>query len=474
MIVKNLEKKEKSTVEFKVSASPSEFEEALNKAYIHNRSKITVPGFRRGKAPRIVIEGMYGAGVFYDDAIDEIAQSAFGEGVKELALRTVSRPSISDVDIADDKAVTLTFRVEVYPEVKLGQYKELEVYREKAEVTDEMIDAEIRAEQKRNARSMTVERAAALGDTVILDFVGKVDGKAFDGGSAQGFSLELGSGSFIPGFEDQLVGMSAGDDRDINVKFPEYYTGGLADKDAVFECKVHEVKENKLPELDDEFAKDVSEFDTLEEYRADIRAKQQKGREEAIDRAFREDCLDAAIAGMEVEVPAGMLEEAVENQIRNYQRRMGSNEKDINKFLASMGGEPEAMRGMFRVGAERQLKADLLLSRIVEEENIVISGEDVEKAYQDFAESSKMPVEDVKKYLPEESLRNDLAVSRAADLIYDSAKPADKRPGESQEEKPKAAKKTAKPVTQAEETKPAAEKKTSKTAEKKKEAPKAE
>ena len=274
MIVKNLEKKEKSTVTFDVVCDAAEFEKALNSAYLKNRKNIFVQGFRKGKAPRMIIEGMYGKEVFYDDATDELAPAAFEYAVGEESLRVVGQPAVTKVDVSEEKVLTLSFTTAVWPEVTLGQYKGLEAPKAEVEITEEKIDEELTKIQKRNARMVTVERPAEDGDTANIDYLGTVDGVAFDGGAAEGYNLLLGSNSFIPGFEAQVIGMSTGEEKDIEVTFPEeYHAAELAGKPAVFHVKVNELKIAELPELDDEFAKDVSEFDTLADYRAAIKSR---------------------------------------------------------------------------------------------------------------------------------------------------------------------------------------------------------
>ena len=266
MILKNVEKKENNTAAFVVESDAAEFEKAVNDAYRKNRSSISISGFRKGKAPRAVIEGMYGPEVFYQDAMDELAPAAYEFGLKESGLKTVGAPSISDVNITDDRAVSYTFSVSVYPEVTLGQYKGIEALKPSAEVADTDVEAELNATRKRNARMIDIDdRPAQMGDTADIDFDGYLNGERFDGGKAEGHKLELGSNSFVPGFEDQIVGMKVGEEKDINITFPEDYVPELAGKDVVFKVKLNSLTMPELPELDDEFAKDVSEFDTLDE-----------------------------------------------------------------------------------------------------------------------------------------------------------------------------------------------------------------
>ena len=289
MNVKNVEK-ENSKAKVTVEIGKDEFETALTKAYLKVKKNIQVPGFRKGKAPRKIVEAMYGANVFYEDAVEEIFPDIYTAAVVDQKIKAVGQPSVVDMETPEEGGVVLTVSTELYPEVKLGQYKGLEVPKAEATVTDEEVEADVDRMAEQSARIETVDRAAKKGDTVVLDFEGFVDGKPFEGGKAENHSLELGSGQFIPGFEDQLEGVTAGEEKDVVVTFPEQYTKELAGKEATFKCKIHDVKEKLLPAKDDEFAKDVSEFDTLEELRADIRAKQLKQKEEGIQSAFENAC----------------------------------------------------------------------------------------------------------------------------------------------------------------------------------------
>ncbi|MCD7844468.1 MAG: trigger factor, partial [Oscillospiraceae bacterium] len=288
MIVKNVEKQEKSTTAFEAVCDAAEFEKAINTVYQKNKSQIYIQGFRKGKAPRMVIEGMYGKDVFYEDATEELAPNAFKFAAEELGLRTVGHPAVKNTEVSEEKELTLSFVTAVWPEVTLGQYRGVEAPKASSEVPEEKVAAELAKVQKRNARIVTVERPAQTGDTVVIDYLGTVDGVAFDGGAAEGHNLELGSNSFIPGFEDGVVGMSAGEEKDIDVTFPEaYHAEELAGKAAVFHVKCHEVKQEELPELDDEFAKDVSEFDTLEEYKASLRTRLEESAAAAAEEDFQ-------------------------------------------------------------------------------------------------------------------------------------------------------------------------------------------
>ena len=303
MIVKNVEKKENNTAMLQVEIDAESFDKAINGAYKKLKGRINVPGFRKGKAPRMVIEGMFGADVFYEDAMESLAPEAFEYAVGEEKLDTVGMPSIVDFNVDDAKVLTITFSTELYPEVTLGQYKGLEGVYAEAEVTDEEVGAALADARKRNARFVDVDRPVQQGDSIVLDFEGFVDGVAFEGGKADNYTLEIGSGAFIPGFEDQLVGLAAGQEGEVKVTFPEQYAENLAGKDAVFKVKVHTVREPELPELDDEFAKDVSEFDTLEEYKADLRKNLAESRKTEAERSFKSEIMNQALDNMTAEVP---------------------------------------------------------------------------------------------------------------------------------------------------------------------------
>ena len=321
MIVKNVEKKEKSTVTFDVVCDAAEFEKAINSAYLKNKSKIFVQGFRKGKAPRMVIEGMYGKDVFYDDAADELAPAAYAFAVEQEGLRAVGTPAVRGVDVAEDKTLTLSFLTAIWPEVTLGQYKGVEAPKAKVEVTDEQVEQDIERTRKRNGRIVAVERAAQDGDTAVIDYEGSVDGVPFDGGKAEGHSLLLGSNSFIPGFEDQVIGMSAGEEKDLNVTFPEeYHEPSLAGKAAVFHVKCNEIKEVQLPDLDDEFVKDVSEFDTLDEYRTSIRERLAKNQEADAEADYQNELIYKAGDNITADIPDAMVEEQIDNMIPSVGR----------------------------------------------------------------------------------------------------------------------------------------------------------
>ncbi len=424
MILKNVEKKENNTAAFVVESDAAEFEKAVNDAYRKNRSSISIPGFRKGKAPRAVIEGMYGPEVFYQDAMDELAPAAYEFGLKESGLKTVGAPSISDVNITDDRAVAYTFSVSVYPEVTLGQYKGVEALKPSADVTDEDVDAELNATRKRNARMIDIDdRPARMGDTADIDFDGYLNGERFDGGKAEGHKLELGSNSFVPGFEDQVVGMKVGEEKDINITFPEDYVPELAGKDVVFKVKLNSLTMPELPELDDEFAKDVSEFDTLEEYKASIRENLTKTRAERAEAAFKDAVMFQAAENITADIPEVMIEEKEEDILRNYAGQFGLRDRSVSldEIKKMMGINDEIMEKSIRPAALSQVKTDLLLDAVMEAEELADTDEAFEAYVSKTAEEVGATAEQLKQYFGEDFMRHEFRKELATNLIVDSA-----------------------------------------------------
>ena len=424
MILKNVEKKENNTALFQVETDAAEFEAAVNAAYLKNKGSIYIPGFRKGKAPRAIVEGMYGHEVFYQDAMDDLAPKAFEYGLGESKLQTVGSPSISDVNVTDEKTVVYTFAVSLYPEVTLGQYKGLSAPKENEPVTDEDVDAEIENVRKRNARKVSVEdREAKMGDTVTIDFDGFLEGERFDGGKAEDYSLELGSHSFVPGFEEQVVGMKIGEEKDLDITFPEEYVENLAGKAVVFKVTLKGITENELPELDDEFAKDVSEFDTLEEYKADVRANLQKSRDDQAENAFRSLIMKQAADNMSVEIPQVMLAEKAEEIVRNYAANFGMTDRSVpmDKLLQMMGLDRESMNMTIMPAAEFQVKQDLLIDAVVKAENLSVSDEEAEEYVKKVAESVNASVEEIKQYFGAEYIAQEKKREKATEIILSSA-----------------------------------------------------
>ena len=440
MIVKNVEKKEDNTLTFQVESDAAEFEAAVNAAYLKNKHSINIPGFRKGKAPRAVVEGMYGAEVFYQDAMDELAPKAFEQGVTENDVKFVGAPSIVDVNVTDDKTVAYTFSVTLYPEVTLGQYKGLSAERYPAEVDEDEIGYELEAARKRNSRKVDVEREAQMGDVANIDFDGYLNGERFDGGKAEAYDLELGSGSFVPGFEEQIVGMNIGDEKDIDITFPENYAPELAGKAVVFKIKLNNLSVNELPELDDEFAKDNG-FDTLDEYKADVKADLEKRKTEQRDGEVRADLMHKAIENMTVEVPEVMVKEKAEEIIRNYARNFGVTDSSIpmDKLCEMLGLNEEAMKTSIMPAAEAQVKNDLLLEAIVAAEGFAPTAEETEEYIAKTAEKLGAKAEELKQYFGVDFIAEEQKKEMASNIIFDTAIITEAAPEEKAEETEKEA-----------------------------------
>lgn len=436
MIVKNVEKKEDNTLTFQVESDAAEFEAAVNAAYLKNKHSINIPGFRKGKAPRAVVEGMYGAEVFYQDAMDELAPKAFEQCVTENDVKFVGAPSIVDVNVTDDKTVAYTFSVTLYPEVTLGQYKGLSAERYPAEVDEDEIGYELEAARKRNSRKVDVEREAQMGDVANIDFDGYLNGERFDGGKAEAYDLELGSGSFVPGFEEQIVGMNIGDEKDIDITFPENYAPELAGKAVVFKIKLNNLSVNELPELDDEFAKDNG-FDTLDEYKADVKADLEKRKTEQRDGEVRADLMHKAIENMTVAVPEVMVKEKAEEIIRNYARNFGVTDNSIpmDKLCEMLGLNEEAMKTSIMPAAEAQVKNDLLLEAIVAAEGFAPTEEETEEYIAKTAEKLGAKAEELKQYFGVDFIAEEQKKEMASNIIFDTAIITEAAPEEKAEEK---------------------------------------
>ena len=420
MNVKSVEK-ENGKAKVVVEIDKPEFEQALNKAYAKCRKDIMLPGFRKGKAPRKMVESMYGATVFYEDAVNEIFPEIYTTAIVDQQLKAVGSPSVSNMDTPDEGGVVLTIETELYPEVTLGQYKGIEVPKREVKVEDSEVDAELSRMAERNARIETVDRAAQMGDTVVIDFEGFEGGKPFQGGKAEDYSLTLGSGSFIPGFEEALVGAVAGEERDVNVTFPENYAKELAGKPAVFKCKVHEVKESIKPELDDEFAKDVSEFDTLDALKNDIRERFTKSREEQTERAFESSAVQLAAANMTCNVPACMIDEQVDHQIEQFAYQLQSQGMKMEDYTKMIGGDLSSLRQSMRPMAEQTVRSDILLSEIARAENLEVTDEEVEEELKKLAEQYQMELDKVKAAVDTAAVKSDLMGKKAAKIITDNA-----------------------------------------------------
>ena len=409
--------------ELTIKVDADTFKAAIDKVYRKNAKSIQVPGFRKGKAPRAMVEKMYGEAVFFEDAVNDLYPEAVANAVEEAKLEIVARPDVEVTEVSKEEGVTIVATCIVKPEVSVKDYKGIEVERAEEAVTDEMIDNKLASMQQRNARMIDVEgRAAKNGDTVVFDFEGFVDDKAFDGGKAEKFSLTLGSGQFIPGFEEQIEGKEIGEEFDVNVTFPEdYHAEELKGKPAVFKCKLHEIKEKELPALDDEFAKDVSEFDTLEELKNDLKAKEVAAAKQAADDAVENKLVDAVIANMEAEIPEQMYENRVDSMVQDFDYRLQSQGMNLETYLKYTGMDMDAFRKTFRPQAEKQVQIRLALEKIVELEALDATEEELDAEFAKMAENYKMDVEQIKKYVPAEQLKQDLLVNKAIDLVKNTA-----------------------------------------------------
>ncbi len=424
MQVKSLEKREKNTALVTVAVSAEEFEAAVNKVYIRNKKDIFIPGFRKGKAPRKIIESMYGASVFHDEAINDVAPEAYNFAVKEKELRVVASPSFEGAKVEGDKSLTLSINAVLYPEVELAEYKGLEAVRKETRVEDAEIDAEIDKLRNRNASISVAERPAKFGDTVVLDYEGFVDGVPFEGGKDENYSLEIGSNAFIPGFEIQLIGLSAGEDAEVSVTFPDDYANKeLAGKAAVFKCRVHEVKEKILPELDDEFAKNVSEFDTLEEFRKSIYDRLFRQKDSGNRDDFLNLLLDKITSDMKVDLHESMIAERAKQKVEDFARRLENQGVTLEQYLGWMGMDEDGFVKVQTAGVEKQIRQELALAKIAELEGIAVTDEDKEKEYKRLAENYGMEVDAVKTYMNPEALAETLLFRKAADFIIDNAVP---------------------------------------------------
>ncbi len=396
-------------------------EKGINAAYLKARKQIAIPGFRKGKAPRKMIEAMYGAHVFYEDGLEEIFPEVYQFAVIEQDVKAIGRPSLEDMQISEENIVTLTLSTEVYPEVTLGQYKGLEVEKAEVSVSDEQVQAELDRMAQNVASTETVERAAEMGDTANIDFEGFDNGVPFDGGKGDNFDLKLGSGQFVPGFEEQIVGMNAGEEKDINITFPEDYHAELAGKAVVFHVKLNKVTATNVPELDDEFAKDVSEFDTLDELKADIRAKALESAEKQADSAFENAAVEKAAENVTVDMPAALIESELDNQMDRFGYQLQMSGYSMEQYARMMGGDVSTMRNAFRPAAEKQAKINVTLEKIAEVEGIEITEEDLTAEFEALAKQYELTVEKIKEMVPAEEVKQSLKTRKAVKVITESA-----------------------------------------------------
>ena len=424
MILKNVERKEDNTAVFTVEADAAEFEAAVNRSYLKNKKDIHIQGFRKGKVPRAIVEGMFGADTFHQGAYEELAPKAYTFAIEEEKLQVVGNPDVEEMKVTDEKTALFTFTVALYPEVTLGQYKGLEVEKVVLPVSDEDVDRDIKATLARSGRIVPVEdREARLGDSATIDFEGFVDGVAFDGGKGENYALELGSGTFIPGFEDQVVGMQIGEEKDINVTFPTEYTPELAGKDAVFKVKLNGLTIKELPELDDEFAKDNG-FDTLDEYKADVRANLEKINAENEKNMFRNLVLEQACKNMTVTIPEAMYDAKIEEMIRGYAASYcgpEANDMDLSLLCSMMGFSQETIDRSVRPNAEHQVQAELLIDAVIKAENLEATDEEVAEFLKKVSEEANANPDEVREYYGDEFIRGEKLKDMARELIINSA-----------------------------------------------------
>lgn len=423
MSLKNAEVKETNRVELEIEVGAEEFEAAVAKAYKKNIGKMNIPGFRKGKAPRHFVEKMYGEGVFYEDAVNDLYPAALDAAIKESNYEYVEDKIDLDVVSVGREGLVFKAVITVKPEIEVGDYKGLKAEKKVAEVTDEDVDAEIKKLQERNSRLVSVEgRAAENGDTVVFDFEGFVDDVAFEGGKGENYTLVLGSGQFIPGFEEQIVGKSAEEEFDVNVTFPEeYHAAELAGKPAVFKCKLHEIKTKELPALDDDFVKDCSEFDTVDELKADSRKKLEESRERAATESFEAALVDQLVDGVKGEIPEAMFENRVNESVQEFGYRLQSQGLSLDMYMQYTGSDMDSFKATFRPQAEKEVKLRLALEKIAKLENLTATDEALEAEYAAMAEQYKMEVEQIKSFVPATELAKDLTVRAAMDLVKETA-----------------------------------------------------
>ena len=424
-----VEKLEKNMAKLTIEASAEDFEKAIQKVYLKARGRINIPGFRKGKAPRKLIEKMYGTGVFYEDAANDLIPTAYAEALKDCDLEIVSRPEINVTQIESGKPFIFTAEVAVKPEVTLGEYKGVEVEKSNVEVTDEDINKEVDKERENNSRTIDVDdRAVESGDIIKLDFDGSVDGVPFAGGKAENYTLTIGSGSFIPGFEDQLIGTKIGEDKDVTVTFPEdYHEKSLAGKEAVFKCKVNAISVKELPEADDEFASEVSEFETLAEYKEDIKKKLTEKKEKEARAKKEAQAVEKAVENATMEIPDAMIDTQVQSMMEDFARRMQSQGLSLEQYFQFTGMDAKKMHDQMKPEALKRIQNSLVLEAVAKAENIEISDEKVDEEIAKMAEAYKMEVEKLKGIIGDserDQMKKDLAVQAAADLIADAAKEA--------------------------------------------------
>lgn len=411
-----------NVMELEINVPAEEFKAAVDRSYRKNAPSITIPGFRKGKAPRHMIEKMYGEGVFFEDAVNELYPAAYEAAAKEAGITPVDRADIEILEVSKD-GFTFKATVTVKPEVEVENYKGIEAEKAEYTVTDEDVDAEIGKLQRRAGAMIAVEdRPAQMGDNVVFDFEGFIDGVAFEGGKGEEFPLTLGSNQFIPGFEEQIAGHNVGEEFDVNVSFPEnYHVDELKGKPAVFKCKIHQIKAIELPELDDEFAKDVSEFETLDALKADLKSKLQEKKDLEANDEFENKLVDAVVAGLKGEIPACMYERKIDEMVSDFAYRLQMQGLNLETYMQYTGSTIESFRETFKEQAERQVKTRLALEKIAELENLTATEEEMEEQFKKAAEVYSMELEKIKELLPAEEIAKDIAVNKAIDFVRDNA-----------------------------------------------------
>lgn len=426
-----IKKKEVNTVYFDITITAKEVADAEKVVYKKARGQFNIPGFRKGKAPKHIIENMYGKGIFFEDAVNEVLPVKYQEAVEELGLEVVDQANVDLKEVEEGKDIVVEFSVDVKPEVKLGDYKGIEVVDASYEVTDELIDNELDAQRHMNARIVNVDdRAAKMGDKVNIDFEGKVDGKAFEGGTAEGQDLELGSNTFIEGFEEQIAGHNTGDEFDVNVTFPEdYFSEDLKGKDAVFAVKLNTISYEELPEIDDEFIKDISELDTVEEYKADLKEKKEKEFVERSRQEREQKCIDKIVEGMEVVVPEGMIKTQLNSQLSSFDQSLRGQGFSLEEYVKMLGSTVEEFAENLRPEAEKQVKSSLAIEEIIKLENIEVTDEELEKEVNEMVKNyfadDEAQQEKMKEFMMnsnKEAIKENLSFKKAIEFIVDNAK----------------------------------------------------
>lgn len=417
--------KENNDAKFTMEFTPEEFENAIINVYKAQKDRFSVDGFRKGKAPRSIIEKKYGEGVFFEDAINNLFSANYPSALDELELNVIDSPRAEFSQIKKGEGFTVTITVECYPEIEVKDYKGVEIEAVSSEVTDEDVENELKARARRNSRMVTVDRPAKEGDTVLIDYEGWVGDQQFEGGTAERQPLKLGSGTFIPGFEEQLIGVSTGEDKDVKVTFPEdYHAEDLAGKEAVFKCKVHEVKEEEVPEINDEFVKDVSEFDTLDEYKADIRKEMEKSKASRAENAMKNKVIEKVFEANDIDVPDVMVESEIDNMISEFDQQLRSQGLDLNTYMQYLGKDPKEMRDELKDEAFKKTKTRMIVSAVAEQEDFQVTEEEVNAELERMAKQYGLEVDKLREIIGEANLsmiEGDIKVRKAVDMMYDSA-----------------------------------------------------